>query len=100
MTIWKCLWFHGLVLEEPSLYLMEVCAKVKKASGTNISEATICKLLHRHGLSIRQVALQRSAQLRGEFIAKVLMYNKELFVWFDESGSDNRNCMRKYGYAL
>lgn len=37
------------------------------------------------------VALQRSAQLRGDFMAQVLLYKKELFVWLDETGSDNRS---------
>ena len=28
------------------------------------------------------------------------MYKRDQFVWIDETGSDNRNFMRKYGYAL
>ncbi len=29
---------------------------------------------------------------------KVLLYKKELFVWLDETGCDNRTYIRKYGY--
>lgn len=93
----------GLVLETSSLYLKEICAQVEVFSGIQVCDATICNLLHRHGFTkkkIRQVALQRSLRSRGEFMAKALMYKKELFVWLDESGSDNRTYMRKYGYAI
>ena len=49
---------------------------------------------------MRQVALQRSAQLRGQFMAKAMLYSKVSYVWIDESGSDNRSYMRKYGYSI
>ena len=29
-----------------------------------------------------------------------MMYKKEQFVWLDETGTDNRTYMRKYGYAI
>ena len=97
------LFIIGLVLESPTLYLSELCAQVEDISGIEVSEATICRLLRRHGFTrkkIRQVAAQRSVELRGEFIAQALLYEKELFVWIDESGSDNRSHMRKLGYAI
>ena len=81
-------------------YLIEVCEKV---SGLVVSQATICRLLKRYGLTrkkIRQVALQRSDSLRGSFMTQVLLCKRELFVWVDETGCDRRDCMRKYGYAL
>ena len=93
----------GLVLETSSLYLKEMCSKIRNSSGVDVSEATVCKLLHRHGFTrkkIRQVAIQRSMSLRGEFMAEVLLYRKELLVWLDETGCNNRSFMRKYGYAI
>lgn len=93
----------GLILDTPSLYLKELCSKVTEVSGVEVCESTMCKLLHRHGFTrkkIRQVALQRSVHLRGEFMAKVLLYKKELYVWLDETGCDNRTYMRRYGYAI
>lgn len=33
-------------------------------------------------------------------MAQALLYNKEMYVWLDETGCDRRNYMRKYGYAL
>ena len=32
-------------------------------------------------------------------MAEVLLYQKELLVWLDETGCNNRSFMRKYGYA-
>ena len=29
-----------------------------------------------------------------------MMYKKEQFVWLDETGTDNRTYMRRYGYAM
>ena len=97
------LFILGLILDDPSLYLSEVCDKVEELSGIQVSQATICRLLKRHGLTrkkIRQIALQRSDSLRGSFIAQALLYKRDLFVWLDETGCDKRSCMRKYGYAI
>ena len=74
----------GLILDNPSLYLSEVCEMVEDLSGILVSQATICRLLKRYGLTrkkVRQVALQRTASLRGAFIAQALMYKLDLFVW-------------------
>ena len=93
----------GLILEEPYLYLKELCVKVKEYSGVEVCEATICKLLHRHGVTrkkMRQVALQRSCSVRGHFMAKVLLYPKIMYVFLDETDCDNRSFMRKYGNAI
>ena len=39
-------------------------------------------------------------ELRAEFMASVYMFPEEIFVWVDESGSDSKDRLRKYGYAL
>ena len=49
---------------------------------------------------MQQIALQRSLRLRGEFMGTAMMYKKEQFVWLDETGTDNRTYMRRYGYAV
>ena len=33
-------------------------------------------------------------------MATILLHKKEQFVWLDETSCDNRNYMRKYGYAM
>ena len=49
---------------------------------------------------VRQVALQRNDVFRGTFIAHCSLFSRDKFVWLDETGSDNRDHVRKYGYAL
>ena len=60
-------------------------------------------ILARHGFTrkkIQQVARQRSIILRAEFMARMQSYNRNLLVWVDETGSDRRDIIRKYGYAI
>ena len=96
----------GLVIDNLTIFLFELCQMVKDVSGIEVSPATICRLLYRsrHGMShkkVRQVALQRSLDLRGIFMAQVLIYDRHKFIWLDETGYDNCNYMRKYyGYAI
>ena len=85
----------AIVIENPSVYLREVCTMIKEVSGTEVSGSTVCRLLRRSGKKI-QVAKQRSVEYRAAFMAQVLQYDPEYFVWVDESG----NHIRKFGYAL
>ena len=97
------LFIIGVVLEKPTLYLSELCELRADNSGIEVSEATVCRLLQRHGFTqkkVRQTALQRSTYLRGYFMSQVLLYNRQMFVWLDETGCDNCNYVRKYGYAI
>ena len=53
----------GLLLDNSSLYLCEVAQNIAALSGIEVSPATICRVIHRNGLSrkkLHQVALQRS----------------------------------------
>lgn len=64
----------GLLMENPAMYLIEICAKIQEVTGTTVSGATVCRLLQKHGYTrkkIRQVAKQRCEELRGLFMASV-----------------------------
>ena len=68
-----------------------------------VSGSTVCKVIHRNGLTRKKlikVALQRSTDFRGAFMANVLQYPRDFLVWVDETGSDRRDQLRKFGYAL
>ena len=68
-----------------------------------VSSSTICQLLRAYGLTrkkIQQVALQRCYSLRGAYLANCFLFYPEQFVFIDETGSDARNHVRKYGYAI
>ena len=43
----------ALVLESPTTYLHELCGMLHKATGVCVSEATICRVLQRHGLTTK-----------------------------------------------
>ena len=94
----------GLLLEDPSMYLNDVCQKMMMLTGIEVSPATIiCRIIHRNGCTrkkLHHVALQRSVECRGKFFAEILFYDVHQFVWVDENESDHKNCMRKFGYAL
>ena len=93
----------GLFLDNPGLYLGEVCREVADITGTQISPSTVCRILRRHGFSrkkIQQVALQRSAIARAKFMADMQFFHIDQIVWLDETGCDRRDQIRKYGYSL
>lgn len=93
----------GLLLDDPSMYLSEVCQKIAALTGIVVSPATICRVIHRNGFTrkkIRRVALQQSVEYRGRFFAEVQFYDVHQFVWVDETGSDRRDHMRRFGYSL
>ena len=93
----------GLMLHEPSLYLGELCQQIQDTFGLELSPATICRLFKRYGITrkkIRQVAKQRCHSLRGAFMAQSFLFSRNMFVWVDETGTDNRDHIRKYGYVF
>lgn len=93
----------GLLLENPSLYLGEICREVEHITGICVTPSTICRIIHRHGFTrkkIQQVALQRSSEHRGDFMAEMQFFTVDQLVWLDETGCDKRDHIRKMGYAM
>ena len=93
----------GLVFENPCLYLRELCQQVQDISGLSVSVFTTCRLLRRHGLTrkkVQRIALERNLEYRSDFMAEIFPYPREQLVWIDEMGSDHRDAMHQYGYAL
>ena len=93
----------GLLLEQPDVYLREVCQHISTTTGVTVSEATVCRTLRKHGLTrkkIRQVAVQRCSILRGKFMAEMSLFSSNQLVWIDETGCRNKDCVRAAGYAL
>ena len=97
------LYIIALIHENPAIYLREVCAKIAEATGVSVSGTTVCKILHKNGFSrkkLTKIALQRSIDHRGAFMANILQYPREFIVWVDETGSDRRDQLRKFGYSI
>ena len=92
-----------LVLERPGIYLTEIQQELSDQTGTDISVSTICNFLHKNGITrqkLTRVAVQRNEELRTKFREDVSLFRPEMFVFVDESGSDRRDTMRKFGYSL
>ena len=74
------------------MYLVELCVQMMHVFGIEISPSisTVCR---RYGLTgeICQVALQRSSELRGAFMAWCFSLKRDMLVWVDETGSDSRD---------
>ena len=84
------------------LYLGEIVQQIKHDIGIDIA-AMVCRLLKKHGHTrkkIHQIAKQKYATLREKFMAHISLFDGEAFVWLDETGTDRRDQLRKYGYAL
>ena len=97
------LFIMGLICENPSLYIGEICSKIAEVTNITISTSTVCRVIHRNGMTrkkIKAVAKQRCSIYRGDFMAQVLQYSRNFFVWTDEVGTDRRDQLRKFGYAL
>ena len=97
------LYLVGIVLENPCMYLDELCSEVTSTFKISVSPSTVCKILHRYGITrkkVRQVAVQRCSALRGAFMAHAFMFKMDMFVWVDETGNDHRTHIRKFGYSL
>ena len=93
----------GLILESPTLYSDEVCRKVCDLTSLTVSPPSICQMFKCYGLTrkrVRQIASQRCDALRGAFMSQCCLFTRDKFVWVDETGSDARDHIRRYGYAI
>ena len=92
-----------LILENHGIYLYEIQTKLESLFRARVSTPTICRTLRSMGCTrqvMRRVAIKRSDTLRARYMAEISIYDPRMFVWLDETGCDQRNTLRKYGYSL
>ena len=92
-----------LVLQRPGIYLREICRELQQSTGTDVSEPTVCRFLQKAGFTrtkIQHVASQQSEEFRARFAAEMQQYEPDMLVFIDETGTDRRDSMRKFGYSL
>ena len=97
------LYIMAIIHENPAMYLRELCSMIHDATGTMVSGSTVCKILHQNELSrkkLHKIALQRSVEHRGAFMANIIQYPRDFLVWVDETGTDRRDQLRKFGYSI
>ena len=92
-----------IILSNPGIYLSEIKDQLTHLVGVEVSVSTICGTLKFMGCSWQAmccVALQRSDQLRANFMAQISVYDPTMLIWLDETGCDRRHMIRKYGYTI
>ena len=93
----------GLIIDSPGNYLSELCGAIKDVCGKRVSPSTVYKVVHKHGFTrkkLQYVAKQRSLLYRGEYMAKIQMYDRDCFVFIDETGCSSKDHTHRFGYAL
>ena len=93
----------NLVINKPGIYLREIQRELLHVLLLEIEVSTICKFLHSNNFShhkMCQVALQRDHFLRQQYMIDTQEYEPEMFIFLDETGADQRNAVRRYGYSI
>ena len=91
------------VIERPGTYLQELQTDLLQVTGTDVSVSTICRFLKRSNFSrkkLSRIARQRNDELRATFRSDCSVYKPEILLFLDESGTDRRHSLRKYGYSI
>ena len=91
-----------IVFDLPGLYLEEIQVKLE-AMGIAVSLSQICTEIHEMGLSRQKmhfIVCQRSEEKRAKFINEVMHVPANMFVFVDETGSNQRDLHREKGYGL
>ena len=94
---------HAVVHKNSCFYLREICQAIDEATGVTVSESTVCRTLRRMGFTrkkAQQIARLRCIDFRAAIMAQVLRFPRDFFVWVDETGSDARTNIRRFGYSL
>ena len=92
------------IIYKPTIYLHEVQEHLYNTTGKWVSASTVCRTIKAKDFTrkkVQVIALQQSEQRRIEFMVQVAAtHSPDMFIWIDETGSDRRNSIRKYGYSL
>ena len=91
------------VLQNPSIYLRELQIEVLANTGVEVGQSSLCTFLKQSNFTRQKmqiVAKQRDEDLRLQFATDVSLYSVEMLVFLDETGSDQRDALRRYGYSL
>ena len=90
------------VLDKPGIMLVEIQKEVMQVMNVELAQSTICQFLHNYKFSRQKMqvtAKQRDEVLRASFASELSVYSSSMFIFLDETGTDRRDTMRKYGYS-
>ena len=92
-----------LIVDRPGIFLREIQVKLRDILQLEVDVSTICRFLHTSGCTRQKlclVALQRDAFLRQQYMVDISIYNPDMFIFLDETGADQKDVVRRYGYSL
>ena len=87
---------------KPGIYFHELKLELQ-ARGTFVDESIVCRFLKASNFSrkqMRKVAVQQPEELRARYVAEISLYRPNTLVFLDETGSDRKTAMRKFGHSL
>jgi transposase len=93
----------NLILKKPGIYLKELQKELLLQLMIFVDIATICRFIHISGFTRQKlclVALQRDTLLREKYTLDISVYKPEMLIFLDETGADQRNAVRRFGYSL
>ena len=93
---WMIYMILGVIADNPGLYLHEITSRIKEATNIAVDGSTVCRLLHKNGFTCKKI-VQRCSEYRSWLI--FFSYNKDMFVFIDETGSDRRDHIHRFGYG-
>ena len=93
------------VVDNPGIYLDEIREKLIEETGTEVDRSTICRFISTSRFTHKKLTItvkQQSDVLRCQCLLDISIYHNhpEFFVFVDETGTDRRDSMRKFGYSL
>jgi len=91
------------VLQNPSIYLWELQMELRTSLHLEISLTALSHFLKENNFTRQKLSLiarQRNEDLRHEFISDISIFESHMFVFIDETGTDKRDAIRRYGYSL
>ena len=97
------LYIMNLVLERPGINISQIAKELETTLEVEVTESAICKVVKKVGFSRQKLcmhALQLDEELKWIFNRDVSLYPRQTLLFIDETGTDHRNSLRKYGYSI
>ena len=83
-----------LVIDTSGIQLHGIQTELAHSTGSCTNTSTICRFLYKSGFTrkkLQTVALQCSEESKQMLVQEIAVYNRDMFVFVDETGSDRRD---------
>ena len=103
LTEFKLFMILQSLIIKPTSFLCEIQHQLLCSTGKWVHASTICCTIREQSLThkrVRTIALQQSEARQIQYMAEISLFHPDMLIWIDETGSDRKNSIRKYGYSL